>query len=447
MKRLLGVIVFFGAALIQLLRLFGHDPIRNATPAICGYIAIVTTATTLLAIRLKKAFPDHNLLIINFALLIASVNCWYCDILSFPECILITGIGMALAFASIGLIADAKKQSWGVGIAASLCLTLATGVYQQFLGLFAVYAIALCCERVWHSEDKSLKGLLRIFVKPATIWMSSGVIYYVIAKIVCLISGIEPNSRISHSIKDLLLNAILILRNVHSYAKGRGYFRTEVLTLCFLLAVGLFGVALIHQAVAKKDVIRPGYVAVSVIIAVLCSMLAAFLSCSTGSRAMFPFFAGYGLIVLVIPESGKCRYRTAMSVVLLVVLLLNIGKAVECEMNLKKINTEDQLWAKQVIAEIETYEKNTGTEIKKIAFASDTECDMAKITPAYTQSAVTANYAYRSLLCLFTGDRSCVIDPMSDEAFDRYFAEKEWDQYLPSEQIVFQDGVAYVCSY
>lgn len=442
----LGAYRFFGAGLFKFFRLFGYDPISNAMPSVVAYIFIVAASITWLVLRFQKAFPGKSILSIELAVLVASTNCWYCDILSFPECILITAIGSALTFFAVGLIADDEKQGILNYIFSAIFLILATGIYQQFLSLFAVYAIAICCARVWRSEKHSIKDFLLIFFRPALLWTLSAVSYFATAKVICNISGIQPNPRIAHGLPDIFQNALHILRNVHSYVKGRGFFTSEVLTVCFLIAIALFAAALIHEVIKNRNYACAGVVAVSAVVATLLSLLPAFLSCTSGTRAMFAVFAMYGFIALVIPQKVKV-YSSMMTAVLVFVILLNIGKTIECEMNLKKINTADELWAKQVVAEIAAYETRSNTEIKVVFVADDGEWDSIAASCAYTQSARYVDYARTPLILLWSGDHDYAVENMPKNEYDKFFAGKNWDVYLPAEQIVFQGDTAYICCY
>ena len=302
-----------------------------------------------------------------------------------------------------------------------------TGIFQQFFCLFAVYAIAICCKRIEDNRDGGLKNVIATIYKPLSVWVISGVGFYSFARIGVALANVEPNERTSNGISELIENGLHIIRNGHSYVKGRGFFETEILTLCFCITTLLFIGALAYRIFIEKK--TGWYILFLSVCAVFCSILAALLSGNRGTRAMFPLFAMYGFAALVAPRGYKSLSRKGIASVLLVVLLLNVSKTVECEINLKKINTLDNLWAKHVVTEIKEYEQNTGIRVKKVVVSPHRENEPGVFMPSYTQSATEDGYICGYLLNL-KADRKDLEVVISEEFF--------------GEETVFDNQVAYV---
>ena len=123
-------------------KIFNHNPITDSTIDCIVFIFLVAAIVSFFSYTLYKLLNKKSILshiLINLSVLISVLNVWYCDILSFPECVFITAIGTVLCFSAV--IVFAKNQTVGGYILSSVLIILATGVYQQFLFVFTIFKL------------------------------------------------------------------------------------------------------------------------------------------------------------------------------------------------------------------------------------------------------------------------------------------------------------------
>lgn len=444
-EEFVGSYRFVSALIVRLYRLFCYDPIGNSDFGIIIHIILVSIVLTWVTSRVHKEFNEYNLFVIDLSFLVCVINCWFCDYLSYPECILMVTAGTFLAFTAIGLISGGGQSQVVNYIFVVLCLVLASGVFQQFFAVFGVYAIALCCMR--YGNNKSVKENISTFILPVVSWFISGVIYIIVAKVLCVAYGVPRNSRTIFSIKGFLDNIYYIFRHAHSYVKGRGFFHGEVLTLCFILINVIWLVCVMNNYIKTRNKVRLVFSILSYVAVIVISLLAGIISCTHDTRALFPFFGVYGFLILTSLHFENRIVKQFGLGILILVIGLNIGKTMEYETNLKKVNMADQLWSSQVCEEIRYHEEVEGIKITNIAFCSDEHSDISGDMKSYAVSAATVEYARNAMIKSYFKDHELNVVEMPEEVYQMNFSGRDWKCYFPSQQILFSEDTVYVCSY
>ena len=440
----IGSYRWFGAFLYELYyKIFKHNPITDSTIDCIVFIVLVAAITVLLSYTLYKLLNKRSILTyaaINLSVLISVLNVWYCDILSFPECVFITAIGTILCFSAI--IVFAKNQTVCGYVLSAVLVILATGVYQQFLFVFTIFVVAVCGCEVIKNNEKTVKELFLRYIRPAILILVSGGAYFITGKLVQKVFDVAPNERVALSISSIIENCFYFARNQHSYLKGRGFFETEILTVGFLAVGFIWFICIIKEWFKNRNTLKTVVICASFAAAYVSAYAPGILSTSHAARAMFALFSVFALFTigtLVLSESKLIK--TVICIALSVVLLSDIYVFVNCEMNLKKQNDVDKLWSEQIIEAIENYEKDE-QEIKQIYYCYDDNTDIA----AYTESAVYQDYSLQSMINYYSG-RDFEVDEMTEEEKTKYFKGKNWTEINVEEQLVFVDDSLYLCCY
>ncbi len=428
---------YFGAFLYKIILSLGHNPIVDSTTDIVFFVLVVPIFITLFVKAINNNLEKHNissLLIVDLSVVISIVNVWFCDVLSFPECVTITGVGVSLCLLAVCIVD--KSQSFIRCLISGALVVCSTAVYQQFISVYVVFVIALFGLKVKGKSD--FKSLLKTYIKPVAVILISGVSYFVIGKLILNYTGLQGNSRIALSFEQIVENMIYFATHQHSYLKGRGFFSTELLTILFLLIGCIWFLCVVFDWLKNRKTLKSIALLSSYAVAYVGTYLSGILSISHAARAMFPLFSVFGLFSIgILAYSNKriVRYLTLAIVVL--ALGMNIVRITERQTALKKQNTEDEIWATQVVYEIEKYEKENDTIITSIGFCNDTE----------TETGVGGVKFARTAILTLTSGREFFYFDMSEETATKHFKTKSWNVFDAEEQMVFEDETLYLCCY
>ena len=440
----LGSYRWFGAFLYKFyVTVFNHNPINNSTIDCIIFVLLVSAVVLSLTFILYEMLNKRNVLsyiAINLSVYISILNVWFCNILSFPECIFITTVGVVLCFSA--LIIFIKKPNIKGYILSSIMVILSTAVYQQFLFVFIIYVILICSFYLIKNEEKTFKSIISRYIKPVVLIIVSAVLYLFIGKGIQIVYNIEANDRVALSISNIIENCIYFIRNQHSYLKGRGFFDSEFLTICFLIVGFLWFALTLFEWKKNKNTLKTIVLWLSYATAYIAAYMPGILSTSHAARAMFALFSIFPLLTiggLILSESKKIRI--VLCIVLSAVLISNIVISINCEINLKKQNVEDKIWSLQVIETIDKYEL-TQQEVTQIFYCYDEHTDIA----AYAESAVLHKSSLKSMLAYYS-NRIFEVKEMGLEEKQKYFCNKEWTQTNTDEQMVFEGDTLYLCCY
>ncbi len=441
----IGSFRYFGALIYKILSIFNHNPIINSTSDIVFYVVLVPAIISLVVIEFNKCLESNDIIslaVINLSVLISVYNVWFCDILSFPECIFLTAIGITICFSSL-IILIRSRRIWQY-ILSAILLVLATAVYQQFISVFAIFAIAYCAIFTAKNQDKKL--IILNYLKCATVTIVSGIIYFVLGKFFINYFGLSANERIAINISSIIENIKYFISHQHSFLKGRGFFDTEILTFAFLIVGFVWLVILLVDWIKNKDTFKTLIIALSCAAAYFSAYLSGILSTSHATRTMFPLFSIFTLFIIgIVSLKPKKFIKIFLSIILLVVLSLNIYKIVTYENGLKKQNQSDEVWVAQVISSIKEYEEKSGNAIEKIYYGYD-DCFDMNIDETYTDSATSVKYAFKSILEVYS-DSQYTVTEMTKEECNNLFGKNDWKEFEADKQLIFKDNELYVCCY
>ena len=439
----LGSYRFFGALVYMIISLVGHNPIMNPLPDTIFFIIVATVAVTVLVFCLYKVIRKRSVLlffIIECAVLITVANIWFTDLLTFPECISLTAVGLLCCFGGIVVLALSDRL-WKY-IIASVLFIFAAATYQQFIAVFLIYTVLILCIKQSRAETdkKGIKKLVVSYIIPFFFFFANSVIYFFVGSIIQKIANVESNPRASISLSTFFNNIMYFFTHQHSFLKGRGTFETEILTFCYIFAAVIFLVSLILFLKKTHKTVKVVFIGVSFLLAYVAAYLPGLVSTSHATRTVCALFSVFALLSIgaVVLYQSRIQ-KILLAFVLFVVLSLNIYKTIEMETNLICNNVKEASYADSVIRAINKYEKNNSTTVNTIGICYDEHGDS-------NLESLYANFSVKPLLQLHSDKTLEFINP-SEKITQTYFGGKDWQWFDADEQIVFDKNIAYICIY
>ena len=164
-------------------------------------------------------------------------------------------------------------------------------------------------------------------------------------------------------------------------------------------------------------------------------------------------YAAQTLFMLMTAMFAGERGRRYLAYFSLLYLCIQIVSCNTIMMNHYISNEEDLQVAREAYAQIQYYEQTTGKEIKHIAWCTDTNCENRYPNVYYQYGQINERVLSQTAYCMLVmaTDNQRFTDealvPMKAEIYDQYFKGKNWDVFLPQEQMIFQGDTLYWCIY
>ena len=461
----IGSYRYFGALVYKVITLFSHNPIENSTVDAIVFVVLVSILVTILTNEVVKLIGKEDLLnysIVNISIYLCVTNIWFCDILSFPECIIICAVGFCLCFGAI--VIYIRNQSVCGCVISGVLLICATAVYQQFIAVYTIMIIAVCGITTVKNKIISPKEIILSYLRPGLLVICSGVIYFLSGKIISDLFGISANSRISLSFSSMFENLWYYLTHMHSYLKGRAYFSSDVLTISYIAIGVIWFVVLVMYTFKKKHIFQSLLLSLSFVSAFVVAFLPGFLTSSFAPRVLFSLFSVFALFSFgILSINDNKLLKGFVLLILIIVCFINIPKIVECELNLKKQNDIDEAWSFQIVENIDSYERITQNRVDKIYYCCDSvsnlfnqkdelikivENDYAedKVYRSYSESVYEQEHGIKYMISLYAG-RKFEFEKINSLKYDELFRGKEWDVFNPDEQMIYDGNTLYLCCY
>lgn len=114
-------------------------------------------------------------------------------------------------------------------------------------------------------------------------------------------------------------------------------------------------------------------------------------------------------------------------------------------------NAIDQEYARQIYYEIEKYEQESGKNIERIAVGKDKQLmwkntGISKMAYNVNERALINDWSDVTVINFISG-RSFEREEMLSSDYEAYFTSKNWNKFVPAEQIVFKDNIMYWVKY
>ena len=439
---------YVGALIYKIYSLIGHNPIGNCTPDIILFIllaAIGTTAFVYCLINHLKIKGIAPFAAIEFATLLAIENAWFSEILAFPESVFLTGVGLVFCFAA--LIVFMRRRSVISRIFCAVLLLCAIATYQQFLSVFIIFMIAIIGAELTADGRSRAKDVFFAYFKPAVFVLITCVVYFAAGIAIAKYFDIAGSSRTALSFSAVSENIKYFISHQHSFLRGRGLFKTEILTAAFIALGALWFLCLMIYALKKKEYVKAGFILASYAAAYVSAYLLGLISTSHATRALFALFSVFFLFTAgIVAKSPKKIICAVPACILAVVLAANLFVIIRGG-NSHRIQRELDIDCAERISEaIDSYEKISGVTVKTIAYCYDEQQG-----PERGESLFYFNFALEPILTLKSAryeqgvEQIYTFTDVPEEIYERYFAGKDWHEFNLEEQLHIIDDTAYLC--
>ena len=437
----LGSYRYFGAFIYWLISLIGHNPILNPLPDTLFFIFVVAFADTVLSLSIYRILNKKSicsLIIIELSVLITSTNVWFTDMLTFPECISLTAVGLLCCFLGIVFLSVSNKL-W-MWLIASILFIFAAATYQQFISIFFIYSVLILCIRQAKSEKNNIKDIFIYCIKLLIFFVFNSLLYYISGVVIQKLLNIVPNPRASMNLYTVLENIKYFAKQQHSFLKGRGFFSTEILTICYILVAVIFLFSLIMFWKKTTQTAKTFFIAIAFVFAYFCSYLPGLVSTSHGTRTICALFSVFALLSV---GAISVYHNKVLSVILVCVLGLvfglNMYKNTDRGINQIISNTKESLYVNDILNEMDKYEQKNDVIIDTIGICYDKNGDSET-------EALYVDYAIMPLIQLNTDKKMKFVD-VPENIVNKYFEENDWKKFDADKQIIYDKNVAYICVY
>lgn len=447
----IGSYRFFGAFLYYLLSITGHIPFFNGFCDVLFFIVLSSLSVTCLVNEFYKVIKPHSnitFFILDASILISILNVWFCNLLSFPECIFITAVGVALCFTAVMIFV--RFNSMKSSVFSIVSLLLATAVYQQFFFMFIIYIFAFLCIKVLDDNMKTIKDYLSFIKRFFFVVLISGILYMVLSFYIVEKFNLKGSERLAFSLELIIDKVFFFIEKQKLYLSGRGFYDSKIMFHCFLIFFVIAFFAIVLYAIKEKKYVNAIITLTLAFLSYVVAYIPGIITDGDGFRQLFALYTMFFVISCVVLICFKSKKTLLIFLALLMsVLFINVSKIVECENCLKKVNAMDSVWAELVVSEIEEYEKESGKKIYDVAFCNDMSPDGNDIRFSYTESVLRVPYARKNIILLKSKENNMNFNiiEMPENIYHQFFEGQDWDRFVATEQIFFVDSVAYICCY
>ncbi len=440
---------YFGALIARLYSLTGHDPIGNCLPDTILFILLAGIGTTLLV----AGVADHlkidrplSVLALDLAALLSLENAWFCEILTFPESIFLSGIGYLLC--CLAILFFVRHRSLRGLAASAVCLILSTAVYQQYIVVFTIFTVSVLGCEILAEETPTAGSAFRKYAGAAAFILGCGAVYLLAGMLIAKAFGIGGGSRVATQLNDILDNIRFYLLRQHSFLKGRGYFRTEIMTATVLLCAAAWLALFLRRVRETKRRGAAAVVLLAFAMAYASGYLTGIISKSHDTRVVFGLFSVFFLFVCGVVSLGRNKWiPISVSCVLAVFLAANIFAVVKTADYQKEQNRIDAENAGRIMQAIEDYENAEGVTVRNLYYCYDQKKEETRF-----YSMFYYDYSIGPFLIMNSrgyppkeGEPGLKVSEMPEQIRSRYFADKDWTALDPDEQLVFVGDCAYLC--
>ena len=388
-------------------------------------------------------------------LIIAFCQPFFTDWFQFSECQLVYPFGVFCAVFSAKTAFSTKKGSaikkWCF---ACLWLLIAAGIYQITMQWFVLMSMVIVVINI--TDEKAVKAnqLAKHLVLQILFALS---IYAVTAAVQLLFTHVLFNSARAASSQTLqgrmsaLLQAQKNLWKMVPYSGNRGSLLFPVVCILSFLASTV--------SVTKEH--RPRSVKATQIAAICICTLGFYASIFLPifvTESWYPQRSVVGFwsipLLLSLAAKGERKPNGNLSIVRMVpvlasgvMIVINLYSCLRFGSDLYRVNAMDTMRAQLIEEQIETYEAESGQQIRYLAFHYDS-------APLYCYNGIVNSHENNlsawsapcnplAIMNLSSG-RSYAQREYSDELYREQYADQNWALYSP-EQIIFDKDICYIC--
>lgn len=389
-----------------------------------------------------------DIVLVSAGLLIAGINVFVAELFMFPELSFMFGIGILLVIIAAKHL-DKNNDFFGF-IISFILLLIALNIYQVLFEIFIIVSFYFLLPRVIDRQEHYWRRICLII----SLALISSLASIYLSKFVSHILQIPLGPRTA------TLNIHQFLQNVDNVIKlqfplwknGLLLFPNYVL-LAFVICLTML--LLFNILKDPVHISRIFFLAVIFIFsyAIIFSphlISTIFWPAPRTMIALFFFFALFAFYFSSVVKSIQQR----RFVILLFVLffIVNVIQIQQIGANQKISNALDKQFALMVADAIMEYENATGNKVTKFATRNDSSplygyySIVKYVTYETNVSARITDYSVIPMINYYTG-LNLSSAPMDPEIYETQFQNKNWDEFVPEEQMFFVGDTLFMIQY
>ena len=406
---------------------------------------------------LKQVTLKH-LLIIDTIVLVSFVNVFSAEIFYYPESTLLGAVGLLLEILAVGIL----TKKWSISRMAVSCflIILACSMYQIFFESFVIYSL---CILLIQNDFRFSKSALLNTIKVLSVALIGIIVCLGLSSLTITFFSLTPKIRTTLSLnpeiiignlKKILQYHIELYKNASGLLPGKGVLIWLICIVCVLGALPLVD-TLRPGSKNRRKAIDFAYIA-AILIGCYIVIFAPHIVSPVfwpAPRTMSPLFSWLSLLAIIVVSLGDKQFvQSIVAAVCTIFLCINIIMIQQMAADQLIVNAMDRQYAMEVLRKIESYELTTGNTVTRISIKQD-------ISPTYGYYDVTKTTTYDmgvrasvvswsigGLMYYVTG-RSFIIDNMDDGVYLAHFDNKDWNTFIPEEQMFFSNDTLNLMLY
>lgn len=417
----------------------------------CFYIATVAFSAFKIVAEIYDDNPDLTNIdqtIILCGILLVYINVFFAEWFLYVESFTTSIVGIIVTtFATVSVSKGTDRKYVLIGF---LLLFTSLNIYQIYVGLYLILSLG----NIYIKNNGNLTK--QAFIHSTTVTAIGAVASIGNIVLMSLLQSFgfaEPTNRNIQMNFDHFISNIRIISKSQSsiWVEGYGLLPDKALLIfaCVLLISIVMCCIVYHRSI--KDIIY-------IVLLVLCAVGITYIPHVLAGvvwmppRTLIGIFAILCLLTWIFSVIGKNINVKKMCLLLCIVFIaVNFYNIQGIAVNNIATNKLDANRAVDIHASICHYEQKTGTMIQKIGIVYDKNPQYGYpgidyITHDMNIKALTISWADAYMINYICGTNYEKVD-VPDSIYDKYFKDRDWENFDPYEQIVFVDDAAYLAVY
>ncbi len=438
-------------ALTKFMNLFKMNSIDSQVFFVAVFIALLAISGTLLALPFIKMLEKKTLkkiIVVSLCINLAFVNYYFVEFFTYPS--YVVSWGMGILFASIAFYFITKGDKALYYVLSFLALNIAVSFYQYYIQYFLIYTILYIL--VKHKFILSKQSM-----KPIGLTFAIGLgatALNVLTMVLLKRAGLIASSYRSFSVSSMVDNVKIILLEVQRDVwVGLGIkFVPYWVTIVFVVSI----VALIaYNAYKQKFTAKQNVVILLFGLYAYAVIFALFLVTNpiwATLRTLSGFYIFISALVLLLISIKTEQIKSVYLVLALSFFMaFQVYHIQGIAISQFETNAIDHEYAMIIGERIRSYEEEKGIEVTQIALVPDSNPTWSyqRIEYVYRDFNIRSymvDWAKFDMINYVTGRNLQRID-MPEDIFEKYFEGKDWNYFMPEEQIVFIGDTVFIVTY
>jgi len=434
---------------IKILALFKINVIK--TQSIWTFLSIFVASqavyeTVVAVSRFIKLKSKTIIVAISTAALLMTINIYILEWFLFPESVFpfILGMYITIRGALVWKEVDIREC-----ILSFICVSIGLCCYQINIGFYVILSAVVIA--IKNNDNLNKKSFFQT-LKMLFIAGLAGIINIVFQKAINITLNLKLERMASFSIEQFINNVIDILSQQDDiWVTGSHLMKYSM--ILFLVCLLFFFIITSVKLKLNKNMYNFLLIIGSYVTCFIFSAVTYYVWLSPRTIAcIFTFLSALSILVIdIMNEHNMNKSIKVFSVILILFLISNYYTGQKIIIDHFINNKMDQHYALEIYDEIVSYENKSGNTVTTIYVGADSE--LMWVNKEVEKKAYNVNErAYLNIwsdvnLINFVSGRQFIRKDMPEEFKREHFADKNWDEFLPQEQLYFENNILYWVKY